>query len=143
VGHFIAGQVRWPQQHIFVDAQAGQPFTSSQLRVCPCITKSRGGTHGFYIISLRRWMTIHEIAGFQGMPTWITDRFLQRGVSEVVLGRALGDAMSLNILMRILPRALMASGVLTKLPQDVWEDAEATSSTDRMPDAVLRRARQW
>ena len=132
-------QVQWPAHHIFVDAQAGRTFASSQHRTCPCITKARGGSRGFYVISVRRWMTIHEIAGFQGMPSWVTDRFLQKGIAETNLGRALGDAMSLNVLMRVLPRALFMSGVLKALPKDVWEDAAETFGRRDvvMPDALL------
>lgn len=135
-------QVNWDDQHIFVDAQAGRPFASSQHRTCPCITKARGGTHGFYVVSMRRWMTIHEIAGFQGMPSWVTDRFLQKGITESILGRALGDAMSLNVLMRVLPRALFVSGVLHVLPNDLWEDALSTFGKRHMPDALLGKGRR-
>jgi site-specific DNA-cytosine methylase len=138
----MTGQVNWDDQHIFVDAQAGQPFASSQHRTCPCITKSRGGSRGFYILSARRWMTIHEIAGFQGMPSWVTDRFLQKGISEAILGRALGDAMSLNVLMRVLPRALLMSGVLNVLPNDLWEGAVLTFGKRHMPDALLGKGRR-
>jgi hypothetical protein len=87
-------------------------------------------------------MTIHEIAGFQGMPSWVTDRFLQKGITESILGRALGDAMSLNVLMRVLPRALFVSGVLHVLPNDLWEDALSTFGKRHMPDALLGKGRR-
>ena len=89
------------------------------------------------MIGKDRWMTIREIAALQGLPSWVVDRFLQKGVSETVLGRALGDAMSLNVLMRILPRALLTSGLLQVLPKDV--SAEVATDGLRMPDELLRR----
>ena len=127
----------WRSTTIFVDAQAGRKFVSSQQGCCPCITRSRGGTRGFYMIGKDRWMTIREIAALQGLPSWVVDRFLQKGVSETVLGRALGDAMSLHVLLRILPRALLTSGLLKVLPKDVW--AEVATDGLRMPDELLRR----
>jgi hypothetical protein len=52
--------------------------------------------------------------------------------------RALGDAMSLNVLMRIIPRAVHASGLLPKwVPSDVWART-STLRGQRLPDAVLR-----
>ena len=88
-------------------------------------------------------MTIHDIARLQGMPSWVTDCFLRKGISETILGRALGDAMSLNVLMRVLPRALHSSGVLQVLPNDVWADPvlrdRVSSRGSRMPDEVLRQ----
>lgn len=95
------------------------------------------------MISKSRWMTIHEIAGLQGMPSWVAGCFLRKGISETILGRALGDAMSLNVLMRVLPRALCASGVLQALPNDVWADPvlrdRVSSNGTHMPDSLLRR----
>ena len=103
----------------------------------PCITKSRGGSNGFYVISLSRFMTIYEIGAFQGIPSWVIDRLLRRGITKVHLGRALGDAMSLNVLMRVLPRALRAGGLLPNgLPPDGWARTSSLLG-QRLPDAVL------
>lgn len=103
----------------------------------PCITKSRGGSNGFYVISLSRFMTIYEIGAFQGVPSWVIDRFLRKGITKAQLGRALGDAMSLNVLMRVLPRALRAGGLLPNwVPSDVWSRTSSLRG-QRLPDAVL------
>ena len=87
-------------------------------------------------------MTIREIAALQGMPSWVVNRLLQKGIPEKTLGRALGDAMSLNVLMRIVPRALSAAGLLKDLPKDNWASPKVLGSVElsglRMPDALLR-----
>jgi len=130
-------QVDWPTHTIFVDAQAGAGFRSAKDMEVPCITKSRGGSNGFYVISLSRFMTIYEIGAFQGIPSWVIDRLLRRGITKVHLGRALGDAMSLNVLMRVLPRALRAGGLLPNwVPSDVWARTSSLRG-QRLPDAVL------
>ena len=76
------------------------------------------------------------------MPSWVTDCFLQKGITESILGRALGDAMSLNVLMRVLPRALFASGALNVLPNDLWEYALSTFGNRHMPDALLGKGQR-
>ena len=82
-------------------------------------------------------MTIYEIGAFQGIPSWVIDRLLRRGITKVHLGRALGDAMSLNVLMRVLPRALRAGGLLPNcVPPDVWARTSSLLG-QRLPDAVL------
>lgn len=48
----------------------------------------------------------------------------REGVSDVAIGRALGNAMSRNILDRLLPRVLFAAGLLRTLPTDRWERGE-------------------
>ena len=35
-------------------------------------------------------------------------------------GHMLGNSMSVNVLERLLPRVLVASGLLNKLPKDKW-----------------------
>ena len=82
-------------------------------------------------------MTIYEIGAFQGIPSWVIDRLLRRGITKVHLGRALGDAMSLNVLMRVIPRALRAGGLLPNwVPSDVWARTSSLRG-QRLPDAVL------
>ena len=131
-------QVDWSMHTIFVDAQAGAGFRSAKDMEVPCITKSRGGSNGFYVISLSRFMTIYEIGAFQGVPSWVIDRLLRRGITKVHLGRALGDAMSLNVLMRVIPRALRAGGLLPNwVASDVWARTSSLHG-QRLPDAVLK-----
>ena len=43
--------------------------------------------------------------------------------NERMVGGALGDAMSVNVLTRLLPRALYAAGLLAHLPDDPLEGA--------------------
>ena len=131
-----ASQVEWDKQYVFVDAHAGHGFRGNPSTWCPCITKARGGSNGFYVLALQRFMTIHEIAGFQGLPSWVVNRLLRKGITKTHLGRALGDAMSLNVLMRHLPLALHAAGLLNTLPDDLWAEAVFTvGGNKRLPDA--------
>jgi len=56
-------------------------------------------------------------------------------LNEGAVGRAFGDAMSMNVLMRVLPRALRSAGYIQQLPPDRWADIPKIG---RLPDAVYR-----
>ena len=118
-----------------VDIAAGPTLASVMFGCCPCLTKARGGQEGHYVIPLRRKLNIHEIGALQAIPKPWVDAMLEAVPDTHVVGRALGDAMSLNVVMRLLPRVLVAAGLLDTLPADVWE---ALPPADvRMPDYKL------
>ena len=107
-------------QEVIVDAAAGKGYFNMMVGVCPCITKARGGERGFYLLSQSRYLNVFEQGRLQGWhPKWIK-MLLGACDSKSQLGKALGDAMSLNILQRLLPRMLYSVGLLTKLPEDKW-----------------------
>ena len=74
------------------------------------------------------------MATLQGLPRAILNKLIQAaGGNGRTVGQALGDAMSIYVLMRLLPRALYSTGLLDSLPQDVWECASRGGVTVR-PD---------
>ena len=84
---------------------------------CPCITRSRGGT-GFYLPSRGRRMTLRERLRLQGLPeTYLLHR---EDISDRQLGLMIGDAMSGNILERLLARILPACGLAPEGLKDPW-----------------------
>ena len=145
VKHFKAisakKKVNVDADYFIIDANAGKSFTHMMHQCSPCITRSRGANGGHYVTKLRRFMTIWEIGQLQGFPTRVTAALRSRAPSDTVLGGAYGDAMSVNVLMRILPRALFAAGLLPKPARDAWENAKALLGSRRdvrntTPDAL-------
>ena len=66
-------------------------------------------------------MQVVEMARLQGLPSSLAREFLDAvGGDEKIVGQGVGDAMSLNVLMRVLPRALQAAALIDSLPFDVW-----------------------
>ena len=61
------------------------------------------------------------MARLQGWTTNDVKRVMSSGGSRCQMGKALGNAMSVNVLCRILPRALYAAGVLVNKAEDVYE----------------------
>ena len=104
---------------------------------------SRGKVGGYYISNQRRMTSIQEMGRLQGFPTKLTDTLLQRGAKPALLGHAYGNAMSVNVLMRIIPRVAWAAGLLgdTGMVGDVWKRMKKTKndfwSKCELPEAVL------
>lgn len=81
--------------------------------------RRRASGDGFYLYKAKRFMNIYEIGALQGWPKSWVDQLLEVQPRGKV-GAGFGDAMSLSVLMRILPRALQSAGLLDKF-DDVWE----------------------
>ena len=116
------------------DAQAGKGFLSVMLNLSPCLTKTRGGSHGHYIMPLKRWMNIWEIAALQGWPKPMIDDLLQN-FAKGDIGATLGDGFSVSLVMRIGGRACAAAGLVESF-EDQWE--LVPPSTGHLPDAVYK-----
>ena len=128
-----------------IDAHAGKKFRNMMEGVVPCITRTRGGTGGHYVTKLDRFLTVYEMGALQGLPTDAVAKMLEAsGNDHAGLGRALGDAMSINVLMRILPKVLFTSGLVAKPLLDHWATASAFAGTGRdlkLPDALYASIR--
>jgi len=104
-----------------LDVGASPKFRCMMLDCSPCLTKLRAGTGGHFITCLRQTMTIADVGRLQGAPTALVNALVEAaGGDTSKVGRALGDAMSINVLMRLLPRALWSAGVIDALPFDIW-----------------------
>ena len=85
-------------------------------------------------------MTVQEIGRLQGCPTSVTNALRGSHVTDDGIGAAFGDAMSINVLMRVLPRALCAAGLLRELPIDMWDMwARQPPAQGLLPDVMYNR----
>ena len=71
----------------------------------------------------------------QQMPVALLDS----AVKGEAVGAAFGDAMSINVLMRVVPRALYAAGLIQRLPFDIW--ARRPPAEGILPDATYQRGK--
>lgn len=79
----------------------------------------RASGDGYYLYKAQRFMNIYELGALQGWPKSWVDQLLEVQPRGKV-GAGFGDGMSLNVLMRLLPRALHSAGLVEKW-DDVWE----------------------
>lgn len=97
--------------HAFIDVGATPEWSSTMVGCSPCLTSTRCRQGGHYSTVAKRMMTLKEMMRLQGIPD---HRFNHKraGVKEDDLLFAVGNAMSTNVLMRLLPNALWAAGLL-------------------------------
>ena len=107
-------------QTCFIDVHSSPKFTQSKVAICPCITATRGSQGGYYITNQRRMTSLQELARLQGWTSAAVERMLKRSNPKTV-GHAIGNGMSVNVLYRLLPRALFSAGLLKEKPKDMWK----------------------
>lgn len=107
---------------IFVDIDASQAYRHLTRDLCPCLTKSRGRCGGYYLMHAQRRMSLDDIMRLQGFnPKDLAASSLQK----TALGAALGNAMSVNILERLLPRVCYSAGLVASLNgKDKWTNPD-------------------
>ena len=104
-----------------IDCDASQAKTKHIHDLSPCITRSRHNGH--WLTHKNRRMTKEEMFRLQGMnPTQFTV-----DVAERTLGQQIGNAMSVNVIERVILRALIAAKLMPGESQggDRWESGEA------------------
>ena len=108
---------------VITDIGASAKFSHSMTNVMPCITASRGKTRMYHISTANSLMTLETIERVQGFPNnFYKPR--ECGVIESAYGMMLGNSVSINVFMRLLPRFLEAAGIISEKPKvDYWEAA--------------------
>ena len=96
-------------QPYVVDCDASKQKSHYMKNVSPCLTRSRNKGHWWLIHKSRR-TSIREMMRLQGIDP---DKFKQV-VPDSVMGQQLGNAMSVNVVERILASALTAAGLTHK-----------------------------
>ena len=111
---------------IVIDHQASQSHKHCTKDFAPCLTRSRCMGRGYFITAGRhRCLSDHELGRLQGVDL----RYLNLdGISAKHLRSMIGNAMSRNVLDRLVPRVLFAAGLLHRIPPDFWADSVASSS---------------
>ena len=108
---------------IFVDVAAGKSFEQWTAHICPCLTRSRGQSGGFWVSTLGRKMTVPELFKLQGIrPADVP--WEKSDITRTAIGGAIGNAMSVNVLQRLLPEVCYAAGLISHDPAsfDLWRN---------------------
>ena len=106
---------------IFVDVDSSEKFTTWKAGVCLPLTASRTRNGGHYLTTEKRKLTVNEMLRLQGIAPRAVVGWADH-VSSSNFRFAIGNAMSGNVLQRIIPRALYCAGLLPKLLADQWLD---------------------
>lgn len=90
-----------------VDVASGQGL-SMMHNICPTITRSRGQTCGFYLMSAGRRLSHAELCKLQGFDPAI---FSWEGISDSGIGALAGNAMTVPVIAAVLREALLSTGL--------------------------------
>ncbi len=88
------------------------------MSVPPCLTRTRAGNGGHYILPLRRWMTVEELEALQGFPRGALS--IPAGASKKHYAAMLGNAFTVSVVGRVALALLKTTGVVRSDHVDVW-----------------------
>jgi site-specific DNA-cytosine methylase len=117
----FAGQQVVPCAHTpcVIDVNASARFSSQMEAVSPALTASRCTQNGHYIAVRKGMMRLDEMCRLQGIAPRVMEEsiaFLKKQHSEAhslrVVKHAIGNAMSVNVLMCILSKLIPCAGLV-------------------------------
>ena len=107
------------KQTVFIDCGSTPGWSTWNVDRTPCLTASRAASGGHFMSTHNRLMDTEEIMRLQG---FIPDDIKRSHIKRSGMNFALGNAISCNVLERLLPKVLWASGIVDKVVKDRWED---------------------
>ncbi len=110
-----------PLDHdIVVDIGCTARFANYKVDCFPTITAERAANFGWWLVRHGRRIDLPDLLKLQGIPADFFD-FEGAGVSKQRVAHMCGNAMSVNVLERLLPKVLASIGVHASTPQgDTW-----------------------
>lgn len=106
------------EKAIIVDCDAASNRMKWLIDLSPCITRSRHNGH--WITNRKRRFTLEEMFRLQGMDH---TKFVVK-VPEIALGQQIGNAMSVNVIERVLLSIFNSTTLLNARISDEWESGE-------------------
>lgn len=112
------------QKSLVVDIGCSMKRMNHMVNRFPTITSARARSCGWWIVNIGRQVTLRDLFLLQGIDPNAYD-YKGAGISASHMGSMLGNAMSLNILERLLPRVLDLVGIKAHAPKpDKWEQLD-------------------
>ena len=113
-----------------IDIGCSPRFSTYKVGAAPTLTAGRCAARGYFSTSLQRKLSVPELMRLQGA----NPRTLKtEGASRTTLGRMAGNAMSVNVLAKVLKQALLS----TDLPaRSQWQATVTRKSDDNTVDDV-------
>jgi len=105
---------------IMVDVDASEKFRQWRVLESPSITRTRAKSGGWYLSTHNRRTCTEELMKLQGMKPESVGEYTKYPRTEI--NAAVGNAMSVNVLERLLPRVAFASGAMAGEIPDKWLD---------------------
>lgn len=101
--------------HAVIDIASSPRWSTVMIGCSPCLTAARCKSGGHYLPKFSRTMSMAEICRLQGIPEGRFD-FEAAKVSKCQFLHAVGNAMSSNVVARLLAHTLFAAGLIGEQP---------------------------
>ena len=96
---------------VVVDMCASERSRNHRVLSCPCITKSRAATLGFWCSTKGGRLSADELAMLQGFSPATID-WKSAGIADKKFASCLGNAQSLNVVEAVLPHAVFLAKII-------------------------------
>lgn len=103
-----------------VDVDGSDKFQSVGHDAMPTITAQRGRACAWWLSLVGRRINLPELFKFQGLRSAELGDWQSAGISDGHMGHMLGNAVSLNVVERIMSRALFSAGLVRRRLPDRW-----------------------
>ena len=127
------------EKDFVIDVAASEKFSTCTADIIPCMTASRAmAERGFYIHSKRACLSKSDKCRLQGLPPHFY-RPRKAGIKPGQFGHQLGNAVSANVMMRLLPQILKAAGLLKQkaVVRDFWADLSKACHKHGLANEIL------
>lgn len=114
----VPGGLRQLKRDWYVVDLASSPAWSSVRKpgVCPTLTRARCGHKAAYFVPLLgRFLQVEDMAALQGLDLTLAKNMVKK-VGRRPVAQAIGDAMQVDVLARLLARVLWSAGLTDKQP---------------------------
>ena len=109
------------QTPIVIDMGSSMRYSSFKIDACMTLTSSRCSMFGYWVSSKGGPMDVYDMMHLQGFSQEDFGNFNALGVSNSAMAACLGNAQSLNVLMKVVPRALYLARLITKSEFEVMD----------------------
>ena len=96
---------------------SGRRFHHKSKGVVPCLTSARATSNAMRVTSYGRVLSTRGMLNLQGMPA----RLDNNAVNDNAIRSTIGNAFSLNVVERLLCRALFCTGLVEHRLVDRWD----------------------
>lgn len=104
-----------------IDLAASASRETFRRGEAPCLTASHAGERAYWATWLGKRLDIKQLMKLQGYDNHPKGKPYKVNISDRRMGHILGNAMSVNVLERVLVRALHAAGLTRKRLPDRWQ----------------------
>ena len=101
-------------QPVVVDCGSSPRYSSFKINLCMTLTKTRCSGFGYWHSMKGAPLSVEDMMRLQGFEPTDFGNYSEIGVSHRAMAGCLGNAQSLNVVMKLIPRALFLAKLISR-----------------------------